>query len=157
MKNSFRKHKQHCHHHKSHMVAPSTLFSHLVVSMTEIIPHCIISELMNIRRKPKMTHSKDFTYHTVLNSKSRKFQLSQINLKNLCPFNPLRFAVECWNQREIQHSNASHNPRFIQSKPSLKNLLFEETKKGKTINQRLHIAYHTGNKFSVYQINHKGE
>ena len=96
-------------------------------------------------------------YNSALDITGRKFQLSQINLKNLCPFNPLRFAVECWNQREIQHSNASHNPRFIQSKPSLKNLLFEETKKRKTINQRLHIAFPTGNKFNAYQINHKGE
>jgi hypothetical protein len=42
-----------------------------------------------------MTQGKGFIYNTALKGTGKKFQLSQMMLKNPCPLNPLRFAVEC--------------------------------------------------------------
>ena len=57
-----------------------------------------------------MTPSKDFMYDTGTDLTGREFQTTQIMVKNPCSLNPLRFAVECSNDRVFQHSNASHNP-----------------------------------------------
>ena len=71
-------------------------------------------------------------YNSALDVTGRKFQLSQMNMKNSRPPNPFRFAVECWNHGGFQSTRkkSRYNLNFflgktppVRSKPVFQNTI----------------------------------